>query len=752
MHSTPAPAALPVIVFLSTIAAARHGLSGAPALTTALLGGGVALGGRAGALIAAAALGLLVESSSERMPPRDAPGVVAEARGRICGVWSSPESRSTRSAPLCADWIRQGSVLTLHPPELRIEIPSTESPPTPGSFVEVRGSLARFPGYANEAATPPGRWRLRVKSGAHLRIAVSASPWNRWRDRWRRALDLAMLRAAAPASPGLALARGLVLGDTDLFEPGTVQELRRTGLAHLLAVSGFNVAVLLAVVGAGAGRRRRWPRATLFVATIAVYLALVGGAPSLQRASIMALAGVLVFVLKRPGSAPQALALAAGLLVACAPEALFDVGFQLSFGATACLLIFAARWSGAFGLLPRPVGAAFATSLAAQVGTLPSSVEAFGGLAPVAPLLNLLAIPWSALWMVLDLLWTALALLLPPAARLTRSLLDVGAWPLSALEALPPSPWIAAWVSGGWLAGTALALSVVIAVESLGTRFGRLWLLAPLILAGERLPPNGETLAVFADVGQGDAALIVGSAASVLVDGGGTLGRDLGSAVLWPLVSERAAAHLDLVILSHADSDHCAGLASLARYVSFDQVWLPPLVGPAPCVVKLAAAAGGRARWPRQGERFERPGLVVEVLHPRGSDRPPDDNAASLVVRVDAGGRSILLPGDIGGLAERLVAARAGATLRCDLLKVPHHGSATSSGAELLTAARPRWAVVSAGVRNSFGHPSDAVLQRLAARGVRTLRTDLQGEVVLRWRDGEPMRLELPASPRRAPP
>jgi competence protein ComEC len=561
-----------------------------------------------------------------------------------------------------------------------------------------------------------------------------------------------MLRAAPRASPGLALARGLVLGDTGLFEADRVQDLRRAGLAHLLAVSGFNVAVLLAVVGAGAGRRRRWPRAALFVATIALYLALVGGAPSLQRASIMALAGVLVFVLKRPGSAPQALALAAGLLVAVAPEALFDVGFQLSFGATACLLLFAARWGGAFGPLPRPLGAALATSLAAQVGTLPSSIEAFGGVAPVAPLLNLLAIPWSAVWMVVDLLWTGLALLSPPAARLAGPVLDVGAWPLSALEALPPSPWIAAWVSGGWLAGTALALAVVGAIESLGTRFARLWLLAPLLLASERGAPGGETMALFADVGQGDAALIVGGAASVLVDGGGMLGRDLGSAVLWPLVTARAGAHLDLVILSHADSDHCAGLASLARYVSFEQVWLPPLVGFAPCVEKLAATAGARARWPREGDRFERPGLVVEVLHPRGSDRPSDDNAASLVVRVDAGGRSILLPGDVGGLTERAVAARAGALLRCDLLKVPHHGSSTSSGVELLAAARPRWAVVSAGARNSFGHPSDAVLQRLAARGVRTLRTDLQGEVVLRWRDGEPMRLELPAAPRRAPP
>jgi competence protein ComEC len=354
--------------------------------------------------------------------------------------------------------------------------------------------------------------------------------------------------------------------------------------------------------------------------------------------------------------------------------------------------------------------------------------------------------------MVVDLLWTGLALLAPPVAQLACRLLDLGAWPLSALERLPASPWIAAWVSGGWLAGAALALAVVAAIESARTRLARLWLLAPLILAGERPPPGGETMALFADVGQGDATLIVAGATSVLVDGGGTLGRDLGSAVLWPLVSARAAAHLDLVILSHADSDHCAGLASLARYVSFEEVWLPPLVGRAPCVEKLSAAVGGRARWPRQGERFSRPGLVAEVLHPRESDRPPDDNAASLVVRVDAGGHSILLPGDIGGLAERVVAARAAAQLRCDLLKVPHHGSATSTGAELLAAARPRWAVVSAGARNSFGHPSAAVLERLAARGVRTLRTDLQGEVVLHWKDGEPMRLELPASPRRAPP
>lgn len=748
MRRPPAPAALPVLAFLSTLAAAQSGLGALPALATALLGAGLALGGRAGALAGAAALGWLVESSAARSPPRDAPGLVAEVRGRVCGSWSPSGSHDPRSAELCADWIRQGSELDLHPPAMRLEIPAALSPPTRGSTVEARGSLSRFAGYANEVTTPPGKWRLRVKSGSHLRVAGEASAWERWRERQRRELDLAMTRAASPGSPGLALARGLVLGDLGAMEPATIQEFRRTGLAHLLAVSGFNVAVLLAVVGAAAGRRRKWPRATLFIVTIAVYLALVGGAPSLQRASIMALAGVLVFLLRRPGSALQALALAAAGLAASTPGALLEVGFQLSFGATAGLLVFASRWSGAFGPLPRPLAAALAASLAAQVGTLPASVGVFGGVAPIAPLLNLLAIPWSALWMVFGLLWTVLAVLVPPTARALAPLLDGGAWAFSALEAIPPSPWVATWVSRGWPTGALLAAAVILVLESLPTRFVRLWLLAPLLLAAERSPARDETLAIFADVGQGDATLIASPSATVLVDGGGSVGRDLGAAVLWPLVSERAGAHLDLVILSHADLDHCAGLASLARYVTFDQVWLPPVAEPSDCVERLVEASRGRASWPLRGARFVRSGLVIEVLHPGSSDQPSDDNSSSLVLRVEVGGRSLLLPGDIGGAAERTLVAREGAALRCDLLKVPHHGSASSSGAALLGATRPRWAVVSAGVRNPFGHPADAVLRRLAATGVRTMRTDRQGVIVLRWRAGEPMRLELPASPR----
>lgn len=752
MRSPPAPAALPVLAFLVAIGVGHSGLATTPALAVALLAAAVALGGRCGHLVAAMAVGFSLAPGAALPDLPEEPGRVTVGAGEICGDWSSGAFPGVASAPFCPLWLRQGQRLATSPASGRLELAVSLPLPPPGSVVEVAGALSRFPGFANEIPVAPGRWRLRVKAAAHLRVLASAPPWARWRAAWRASLDRAISRAAPPRSPGLALARGLVLGDVSAMDPDIVRALRRTGLAHLMAVSGFNVAVLLSVAGALAGRRRRHLRAALLVATIGGYLAIVGGAPSIERASIMALAGVAVFVLRRPGSALQALALAAGALVAAHPGAIADTGFQLSFGATAALVLVASRWAETLRPLPRPLAAAIATSVAAQAGTLPASVGAFGGLAPLAPLLNLVAVPWSALWMLVALLWTLLALLAPSAARFLVPLLDLGALPFGALERLPPSPWIAAWVSGGWFGGAALALAAALFFECRQPRLRRLWLLAPLVIAGQRAPERDGAMVLLADVGQGDAALVLGRRTSVLIDGGGLLGRDLAAQVLWPLVTSRADAHLDLVVLSHADSDHCGGLAALAAYVRFDELWLPPLAGPSACVDALVARVRAPIRRPRAGERFARGDLTIEILHPGAGEHPADDNAASLVLRLEADGRSVLFTGDIGGEAESRLARRAGGHLRSDLLKVPHHGSATSSSDELLAAVRPRWAAVSAGARNPFGHPSPAVLERLANAGARIARSDLQGELAFAWRRGEPLRILLPAQPRAAPP
>jgi competence protein ComEC len=152
------------------------------------------------------------------------------------------------------------------------------------------------------------------------------------------------------------------------------------------------------------------------------------------------------------------------------------------------------------------------------------------------------------------------------------------------------------------------------------------------------------------------------------------------------------------------------------------------------------------------GERMSRAGFALEALHPGAGSTPAGDNSASLVLAVSAGGRRLLFAADLDGAGEMELVRRARDRLPADLLKVAHHGSATSSTSAFLAAVRPRLAVVSAGSNNPFGHPAPAALERLAARGIRVLRTDRDGEVALSWRRAGPWRLRLPGSPRAVPP
>jgi competence protein ComEC len=260
--------------------------------------------------------------------------------------------------------------------------------------------------------------------------------------------------------------------------------------------------------------------------------------------------------------------------------------------------------------------------------------------------------------------------------------------------------------------------------------------------------PEEVHLAVL-DVGQGDAILVRSRRHAVLIDGGGAVGRDLAVAALLPALAAHGVARLDAVALSHFDMDHCAGLLDLAGSVPVRSLWLPATAAGTPCSREVVGAFGARPRELAAGDGITLGELRFTVLHPDRSVPLRAGNAPSLVLRLDALGRRALLTGDLDGAAERELASRYGESLACDLLKVAHHGSSRSSGPELLAAVRPRLAIVSAGVRNAYGHPSDGALDRLRRCGARILRTDRDGGVEVWWRAGEPWRIALPGSPRR---
>ncbi|MFP3940289.1 MAG: DNA internalization-related competence protein ComEC/Rec2 [Thermoanaerobaculia bacterium] len=805
--------ALAAAVLLGTWLGRRMAFAPPGALVAlALLGVGAAAGhprrrtAAPGLLLVAIALSALNGSvrggaaggPAERLPGPDRP---VTATVRIVGHWRW--LGDGWSAPVRIDrlgWRTDGVLRTaagegLEPVYVRLS--GKEPPPPLGSRIRAKGFLRRSPPLGNPPLRPPGPWRLQVSSRRLLGVEEGPGPVSHLAGVLRSRVDEALSRAPPDTATdggattesvafGLPLARALLLGDSSAVPGRALRGLRRLGLGHLLAVSGLHVGLVGGAVLALGGPLPRQARLLLAVAAVGAYLLVVGPRPSLVRASVMAVLAVAALLVGRPPSAVNALGVAAATLASIRPAVLGEVGFQLSVGATAGLLllgpVLAEAWSrGAGGKLLR-TGArrsarhrlqgssgalarlrdTLAVSTGAQLGTLPWALPAFCLLSPAAPLLNLLAVPWAGCLLIAAGSWTALALASPGAAGAALPVLDLVAWPFGRVADVPASPWLSLAVAPGRWAAAALALAVLAAL--LRPRPG-----LPLVLAGlawTAATPEGRpepVEAVVVDVGQGDAVLLRDGGETLLVDGGGWPAGDLGGRVLVPALARRGVRRLDAVLLTHADRDHCGGLLQLGSYLDLGVV----LTGPGPpgsaCDRELRSFPGVEHRTLAAGAVLSVGRWRLRVLHPaprRTRGGRPGDNDASVVTVAEVFGQRLLLPGDAEAAAERTLVERWGsggrgrpegvpqAPLRARFLKVAHHGSRTSSAEPFLQAVRPALALVSSGARNPYGHPAPEVLARLARHGARVLRTDRDGMIVLRFRPDGRWGIDLPGAPK----
>ncbi len=752
MKTADAPAAIPSAIFLAAIWA---GGVLVPAPVGALVVGsvlGAALRGRLGVRCVALFLGLLCA----RLQPAGALPRVdfyrpVEAVGWVVGDWR--DEAGGASAPLRLELLRQGRRIWTSPPPVRLELAGRIALPPRGSRLRLRATLGRSPGFANAHPVAPGGFRLRVKSARLMSVERAPSLAQRLLFRLQETVARPLAECARRHA-GIGYARGLLLGELEDVPANERLAFRRSGLAHLLAVSGMNVALVAGVAAALASFCRREVRLAFVAAVVLLHLAVVGPVPSLLRATIMAAAALLGLALERRTLALQALAIAATAMAALDPALVRDLGFCLSCSATFGLVVLAPATLAGWRVGHHPLAAALAVSWAAQAATLPWTLAAFSYLSPVAPLLNLLAVPLAGLLLVGALGWIALALLVPVAREVAALPLDLLAVPFRWLPALPAGPWLCLPLPPSWGLGLALAILSLLAAAS--PRAARATFLAAVLLTAgppERPAVRPEVEWVVADVAQGDGMLLRRGSTAVLIDGGGAAqrsaggGRDFAIQVWLPLLAARGISRLDAVAVSHGDSDHCAGLLDVASFVPIAEVWAAHDLRETSCVRELLTLSRASYRGLAAGDRTTLKGLAFEVLGPT-RDSGDKDNDRSLVMAVEAEGRRLLLTGDIERRGELELLARSPEALRCDLLKVAHHGSATSSRERFLAAARPRLSVISCGVGNRFGHPAPEVVARFARSGGRILRTDVQGEVVVRWRRGSPFEVELPGSPR----
>ncbi len=733
--------------------------------------------------VAVALLGVALGARAARPPPLDPPLAAALAAEDRPSAVTATVVRAPE--PTGAGWRFVADLATVDglasDGRLAVSIAAGDPELAPGDRVRFAARLRALRGTRNPGVPDPA-FALRalgvealalVGSGADIRRDASPTGGpRRLAYAAHRALRAAIQRELG--GPPAAFLQTAVLGERRGVAPEIEDGFRAAGATHVLSVSGLHlaaVAMLLFVAARAAAARVRGlplvadPRAIAALVSLpalAFFTLMTGEAVATERSALMLAIGLAALLIGRRARPGPTIAGTALILLVLQPLQLFDVSFQLSVASVAGIALCArglaprrserraGRAARAFRWLRR-FGAA---TLAATAATGPLVAHWFGEIAPLAPLGNLALVP------LIELAVVPIGLAGATAGALWRPL---GHWPLLlagitaraalAIAALfrehaplwvcrfPDALETAAATGGGLLAlialgrpgarrwpaaaalGLALTCAVSLTVRDLWRRHRR------------------ALVITFLDVGQGDAAVIEAPGGAVMViDGGGTRDGtfDTGARIVEPFLRARGIGRLEVVALSHPHPDHLNGLFRILQRFPVGAFWSSGDDGHNPEYRRLLAIASA-SQVPTAAPRARALGSAwIDPLAPfvDGVIAPPPGlsvNDASLVVRVAFAGRAALFPGDLEADGEGELAGRPtlGQTVAADLLKVPHHGSRTSSSDELLDAVRPGIAVMSLGWRNQFHFPAPEVVARYAARGIRTLRTDRDGAITV---------------------
>ncbi len=593
------------------------------------------------------------------------------------------------------------------------------------------------------------------------------------------------------AQPSTGLIKALLLGDQDGVEPEFRRAFQRLGLSHLLAVSGLHVGLVamaaywlflkLLLLNPDWALRYNLRRAAalLTLGPVLFYAALAGARPSTLRAAIMVSVFLAAVMVERRRDSLNSLAAAAWIILVIQPAAVFTASFQLSFAAAGAIIILAPRFpfspyapadGGGGGSRPRP-GRRFAglliISLVALIGTAPIAASHFNRLPLLSLPANLIFTPLISLTVVpAGLSAIALSWLWPQAAELVFGVMGRALWlPLGPLEIFGSWEWADLLVPGPgvlFLAGYYLLAASLFLIRP---RRRAIWAgaAAALCLAAAMAGPAVKDLwqaprleVTILDVGQGNAAHVAfPDGTQMMIDGGGFFRSDFdtGEKVLAPYLLNSGVTGLDIIALTHPDTDHSGGLGFLLENFGPGEFWRHQSPGLNQRYGRLLSTAMERGiRSPALADLHQTRFFgeaACRVLAPspdfmegvKLKDLLAARNDHSLVIKIEFGETSFLFPGDLEAAGEAAVVQRQGERLRSDVLVAPHHGSRGSMTAGFLQAVQPCVVVFSAGRGNRFGFPAKEALAGARRAGARVFRTDLDGAVRFRS-DGRTMEIE----------
>ena len=554
-----------------------------------------------------------------------------------------------------------------------------------------------------------------VKDGSRVDCA-SRDRWLEWRQDLAEAIGRAL--PGHPAAPMLA---ALTIGDESSIPREDWDAFRATGTSHLIAISGFNIA-LVAGVAFFACRWlwSAWPRLCLALPAQRAallgsglvaggYALLAGFDAPVQRAVAMLWIAIAVAWWHRAASASRVLVLAWLVLAAWDPYALLSPGLWLSFGAVAAIFYVSLGRLHAPGFWHTAVK----LQVLIAVALAPLSLYFFQGLSLAAPAVNLLAVPLFALLTPWALAGVLLYAAWPAAGA---PLIESAGWALEvfrqALHALArfDGLWLAAAPSLPALLASLIGVALLFAPRGLPVRALGAVCLLPLFVAPSA--QHGLSIAVL-DVGQGLAVVVRTPHHALLYDAGPAFddGFDAGASIVAPYLLHEGLRRIDVLLLSHGDRDHSGGVAAVRRALRIGR----EIGTSAPCV---------------EGEAWDWDGVRFEILNGPAPGR--SDNDGGCVLQVRSPEFTALLPADVEAATEARLVAAYGERLRSDLLIAPHHGSRSSSTPDFIAAVRPKWVIHSAGWRNFFRHPRPEVVARYAALGARQFTTGVEGEIEVR--------------------
>lgn len=666
----------------------------------------------------------------------------------IAGVVAEMVQPGERGVRLLFDVERSFTLNAQLPARVSLMWYATDADPVPvllaGQRWRLHVRLQRPHGNANPAGFDSEAWML--ERGIRATGYVRAQPVPRlvtplvWRPGYllQRARELARshLLAALGERPYAGVIVALAIGDQHAIAPEHWRVFTRTGVNHLMSISGLHITMVASLVLAVVSRCWRRSEALLVklpavragvlfsLATALAYATLSGFAIPAQRTVYM-LAVVAVALWSGWATRPTAvLAAAAALVVILDPMAVIAPGFWLSFGAVA-VIMFAAG-----GRIARPgwLRAWARTQWAVTLALVPFLLAMFQQVSLVSPLANAFAIPLVSL-VVVPLALAAAVLPVDWIAHAAHAVMALCMLPLQTLGELPDAVW-QQHAPAAWAVPIALCGAVwMLLPRGFPARWvGAMGMLPLFLWAPPQLLPGELQLAVL-DVGQGLAVVVRTRGHALLYDAGPAFSElsDAGSRIVVPYLRAAGVRRLDGMVVSHDHSDHSGGALSVLQAVPV--AWLASPLREGHPLRKAAASS----RYCVAGERWDWDEVSFEFRYPQPADYNSDesrDNDRSCVLRIVSRYGSVMLPGDIERRSEsRLLLASE--DLHADVLLAPHHGSRTSSTPDFVNAVAPVITVFSTGYRNRFGHPHPLISARYRAAGSRTLRTDEEGALII---------------------